>query len=187
MGHLKNMNFAANLSERRARIRHALIYVFLLATIFLAFLSTCALFGIRFNVSESLPGLIYIVTSDNSSPVVEFCPAGSFAELSKERGYRRRGICPDGASPMLKPIVAHAGDRVEVSAHGIAVNGTLLHNTAPRTRDTQGRILTPWGFGKYDVDPGFVWVASQYNPLSFDSRYFGPILVSQIRHHLRPL
>ena len=38
---------------------------------------------------------------------------------------------------MLKPIVAHAGDTVEVSAHGIAVNGTLLHNTSPRTRDSQ--------------------------------------------------
>ena len=187
MGRLKEMDLAANVSERRARIRRALIYVFLLTTIFLALVSTCAFFGIRFNVSESLPGLIYIVTSDNSSPVVEFCPVGSFAELSKERGYRRRGMCPDGASPMLKPIVAHAGDTVEVSAHGIAVNGILLHNTAPRTRDSRGRTLTPWRFGKYGVEPGFVWVASQYNPLSFDSRYFGPILVSQIRHHLRPI
>ena len=88
---------------------------------------------------------------------------------------------------MLKPIVAHAGDTVEVSAHGIAINGTLLHNTAPRTTDSRGRTLTPWRFGKYGVAPGFVWVASQYNPLSFDSRYYGPILVSQIRHHLRPL
>ena len=187
MGRLKQMDLAAKISERRARIRHALIYVFLLATIFLALILICALFGIRFNVSESLPGLIYIVTSDKSSPVVEFCPVGSFAELSKERGYRRRGICPDGASPMLKPIVAHAGDRVEVSAHGITVNGTLLHNTAPRTTDSRGRPLTPCRFGRYTVPSGFVWVASQYNPLSFDSRYFGPILVSQIRSHLRPL
>src|SRR5437899_5067366 len=132
MGRLREMSLAANVSERRARIRHALIYVLLLATIFLALVATCALFGVRFNVSESLPGLIYIVTSDNSSPVIEFCPVGSFAVLSKERGYRRRGICPDGASPMLKPIVANAGDTVEVSAHGIAVNGTLVHNTAPR-------------------------------------------------------
>src|SRR5260370_26745901 len=148
------MDFRANVSERRARIRHALIYVFLLATIFLAFVATCALFGVRFNVSESLPGLIYIVTSDNSSPVVEFCPVGSFAELSKQRGYRRRVICPDGASPMLKPIVAHAGDTVEVSAHGIAVNGILLHNTVPRTTDSRGRTLTPWRFGQSALAPG---------------------------------
>ena len=56
MGRLKEMDLAANVSERRARIRRALIYVFLLALVFLALVSTCALFGIRFNVSESLPG-----------------------------------------------------------------------------------------------------------------------------------
>src|SRR5438067_8464936 len=104
MGRLKEMDLAANLSERRARIRHALIYVFLLATIFFALVSICALFGIRFNVSESLPGLIYIATSDNSSPVVEFCPVGSFAEVSQERGDRRRGMCADGVSSVLNQI-----------------------------------------------------------------------------------
>ena len=67
-GSSEKMDTAANVSERRARIRHALIYVFLLATIFLCLVATCAVFGIRFNVSESLPGLIYIVTSDTRHP-----------------------------------------------------------------------------------------------------------------------
>ncbi len=181
------MNLPVNISGQQPRVRHALTWVFLLATIFLGLVATCAVFGVRFNVTESLPGLIYIITSDSSSPVIEFCPEGAFAQLSVERGYRRRGMCPDGASPMLKPIVAQAGDTVEVSTNGITVNGTLLHNTSPRTRDSRGRSLTPWRFGRYIVPPGFVWVASQYNPLSFDSRYYGPIPVSHIRHHLRPL
>ena len=181
------MNLAVNISERRSRVRHALRLTLLLATLFFGLLATCAVFGIRFNTSESLPGLIYIVTSDYSSPVIEFCPEGAFAQLSVERGYRSKGICPDGAAPMLKPIVARAGDTVEVSANGITVNGALLHNTSPRTRDSRGRPLTPWRFGRYIVSPGFVWVASQYNPLSFDSRYYGPILASQICHRLRPL
>ena len=34
----------------------------------------------------------------------------------------------------------------------------------------------------YDVPPGFVWVASEYNALSFDSRYYGPIQISHLRH-----
>ena len=181
------MNLPANISERRARVRHALTWVFLLATIFLGLVAACAVFGIRFNVTESLPGLIYIITSDNSSPVIEFCPEGAFAQLSVERGYRSKGMCPDGAAPMLKPIVARASDTVEVSANGITVNGTLLRNTSPRTGDSRGRPLTPWRFGRYVVPPGFVWVASQYNPLSFDSRYYGPIPASQICHRLRPL
>jgi conjugative transfer signal peptidase TraF len=171
----------------RERVRRALIRVFVFASIFCALVALCAILGIRFNLTESLPGFLYIVTSDDSSPLVDFCPEGTFAQLSKERGYRRRGICPDGAAPILKPIVAKAGDIVEVSSNGITVNGSLLRNTSPRTTDSRGRPLTHWPFGRYDVPPGFVWVASEYNPLSFDSRYYGPIQISHIRHHLRRL
>ncbi len=173
--------------ERRARVRLALLLVFWLIVGFLGGVTTCAAFGVRFNTSESLPGLIYIITTDESSPVIEFCLEGASAEIARQRGYHRQGICPDGSSPILKPIVAQAGDSVEVSANGITVNGTLLHNTAPRSNDSRGRALTPWRFGSYIVPQGFVWAASGYNPLSFDSRYYGPIPVSQIRHHLRPL
>ena len=174
-------------SQCRERLRRALLRVFLLASIFSSFIVACAVFGIRFNLTKSLPGLIYIITGDNSSPLVEFCPEGISAQLSKERGYRRLGTCPDGAAPMLKPVVAKAGDIVEVSANGITVNGTLLRNTAPRGKDSRGRPLMPWPFGTYRVCSGFVWVASEYNALSFDSRYYGPIRASRIRHHLRPL
>ena len=174
-------------SQCRERLRRALIRVFLLASTFSSLIAACAVLGIRFNLTESLPGLIYVITTDNSSPLVEFCPEGVSAQLSKERGYRRPGMCPDGAAPMLKPVVAKAGDIVEVSANGITVNGTLLCNTAPRDKDSRGRPLMSWPFGRYRVCPGFVWVASEYNGLSFDSRYYGPIPVSRIRHHLRPL
>ena len=174
-------------SQCRERLRRALLHVFLLASTFSSLIAACAVLGIRFNLTESLPGLIYVITTDNSSPLVEFCPEGVSAQLSKERGYRRPGMCPDGAAPMLKPVVAKAGDIVEVSANGITVNGTLLRNTAPRSKDSRGRPLVPWPFGTYRVCSGFVWVASEYNALSFDSRYYGPIPVSRIRHHLRPL
>ena len=178
---------SAGKSRDRERVRRALIRVFLLVSFFCALVGLCAIFGIRFNLTESLPGLLYIITDDGSSPLVDFCPEGTFAQLSKERGYRRPGICPDGAAPILKPVVAKAGDIVEVSSNGITVNGSLLRNTAPRTTDSRGRPLTHWPFGRYDVPAGFVWVASEYNPLSFDSRYYGPIQISHIRHHLRRL
>jgi conjugative transfer signal peptidase TraF len=161
--------------------------VSLLASVFCSVVAVCAVFGVRFNLTQSLPGFLYIITNDDSSPLVDFCPEGAFAQLSKERGYRRSGICPDGAAPILKPIVAKAGDIVEVSPNGITVNGTLLRNTAPRTTDSRGCPLAHWPFGRYDVAPGFVWVASEYNALSFDSRYYGPIKITWIRDHLRPL
>jgi conjugative transfer signal peptidase TraF len=87
----------------------------------------------------------------------------------------------------MKPVVARFGDTVEFSEGGVAVNRRLLPNTAPRIADTQGRPLQHFPFGRYVVQRGTVWVASTYNPRSFDSRYFGPVPESLIRAHLRPL
>lgn len=142
--------------------------------------------GIRFNSSPSMPVGLYIVTTDDHANLVEFCPSEPFASLSIVRGYRDEGVCADGAAPLLKPVVARAGDVVELSSAGISVNGRLLPNTAPLSKDSNGRQLQPWGFGRYLVKSGTVWVASSYHPRSFDSRYFGPVETSAIRHRLRP-
>ena len=174
-------------SDLRIRTRRALVHVLRLVLIFFGLIVACAILGIRFNLTESLPQKVLIVTHDNSASLVEFCPQGPAAELSMERGYRRPGICPDGGAPLLKPIVARAGDLVEVSSNGITVNGKLLRNSAPRPKDSQGRPLTSWPQGNYVVAAGFIWVVSQYHPLSFDSRYYGPIPVNLVRHHLRPI
>ena len=144
--------------------------------------------GLRINTSYSLPMGLYIVTTDPAATLVEFCPASPFATQSSERGYRTPGItCSDGAVPLLKPIVARYGDLVEMTPAGIKVNGSLLPKTAPLTRDSHARSLMPWPFGTYPVEPGMVWVASTYHRGSYDSRYMGPIAVSQIRQRLKPL
>jgi conjugative transfer signal peptidase TraF len=100
---------------------------------------------------------------------------------------RRSSACPDGGEPLLKPIVARAGDLVEVTVRGIHVNGRLIPNTQARHQDSAGRPLSPWSVGSYRVMPGTVWVASSYHPRSFDSRFFGPVHLSNINNRLRPL
>jgi type IV secretory pathway protease TraF len=87
----------------------------------------------------------------------------------------------------MKPVVARAGDRVELTDHGITVNGRFLPNTAPRVNDSTRRPMVHWRFGMFSVAPDALWVVSTYNPRSFDSRYFGPVLASSARDHLRPL
>ena len=156
------------------------------ATIGLAVFQLCGWFGIRFNLSPSLPAGIYVTTKAPAG-LIEFCPEEPYASLAIDRGYRDEGTCPDGAMPLLKPIVARTGDVVDVSARGIAVNGSLLRNSAPLRVDIKGRPLPAWRFGKYVVAPGTVWVASSYNPRSFDSRYFGPVPISAIRDYVLPL
>jgi conjugative transfer signal peptidase TraF len=146
-----------------------------------------AIAGVRLNYSPSLPVGLYMVTSDRSADLVEFCPTEPSASLAAERGYRSVGSCPDGGAPLMKPIAAQPGDTVEFSSRGFAVNGKALPNSAPLSVDTDGRSLQHWPFGKYTVKSGAVWVISSYNRRSFDSRYFGPVKGNRIRHHLRAL
>jgi conjugative transfer signal peptidase TraF len=149
---------------------------------------TAARAGLRFNDSPSMPTGLYVKTSsDSDASLVVFCPAEPFAHLSVARGYRSRGNCPDGGDPLAKPIAARFGDIVELSATGMAVNSWLLPNTAPLAKDSGGRPLSHWPFGRYIVKQGTIWVASSYSPRSFDSRYFGPVKASQVRESVRAL
>jgi conjugative transfer signal peptidase TraF len=147
----------------------------------------CDVAGLRINASPSLPIGLYVTSSEPSANLIDFCPAEPFASLALSRGYRDPGSCGDGGAPLLKPVVARAGDLIEVSAAGMTVNGRLLPNTVPLRADTKGRPLRSWPTGRYTVEPGFVWVASSYNPRSFDSRYFGPVAITSIRDHVEPL
>jgi conjugative transfer signal peptidase TraF len=170
------------LSDRLPRVRRvALVSVVASIVAFQLF----GFFGLRINTSPSLPVGIYVVTSDSGANLAEFCPAEPFAALSLVRGYRDPGACRDGGAPLLKPVVAKAGDLVELSSRGISVNGVLLANTAPLPKDTKGRRLEPWRFGCFRVAPGTVWVASSYHSRSFDSRYFGPVDTTAIRHRMK--
>lgn len=144
--------------------------------------------GLRINVTPSIPLGLYIQTGRAPAPglVAEFCPAGMSTEQS--RHYRGFGFgCPDRSIPLLKPIVATSGDQVDFSAAGLSVNGRALPNTAPRQIDSKGRYIRPWPSGAYTVEPGKIVVASTYHPLSYDSRYLGPISVHDVRSTLRPL
>jgi len=147
----------------------------------------CGALGLRVNTSPSLPIGLYRVTTDENAKLVEFCPVEPYASFAAARGYRSKGSCPDGASPLMKPVIARATDLVTVSDRGLTVNGHLIPNTAPMRLDTHNRPMTAWPSGSYEVAAGSVWVASSYNARSFDSRYFGPIRTAEIRCRLKPL
>src|ERR1700689_4146448 len=82
--------------------------------------------GIRINCSPSLPLGLYKEATDGRALLIAFCPEGPSARLAAIRGYRSNGNCPDGAGPLMKPVVASGGDVVEISDRGIAVTGSPL-------------------------------------------------------------
>jgi conjugative transfer signal peptidase TraF len=145
--------------------------------------------GIRVNLTNSVPIGLYVISNTPEARLVEFCPPEPFGTLSRERGYRERSQfgCPDGARPLLKPVVATTGDVVDVSPRGIEVNGKLIPHTVALHNDSAGRSMSAWPMGTYEVRKGSIWVASSFNTHSFDSRYFGPVPAASVLHHLRPL
>jgi conjugative transfer signal peptidase TraF len=175
-------------SDIQVRSRRALQAAFLLCAPFVFLYATFRFVGIRINFTSSLERGFYVVSQRPSANLVEFCPEGEPAATSLERGYRTPGgTCPDGGSPLLKPIAAVPGDEVEVTSYGVRVNGKLIPNSGVHFKDHRGRPLKPWPTGKYIVPTGKLWVLSDFNSWSFDSRYFGPIPSSIVQHRLRTL
>src|SRR5437879_4983501 len=118
------------LSDIHVRSCRALQAAALLCSPFLLLYATFRFFGIRVNFTSSLERGFYVVSQRPSANLVEFCPEGEAAATSLERGYRTPGgSCPDGGSPLLKPIAAVPGDQVEVTTYGIRVNGKHISNS----------------------------------------------------------
>lgn len=151
-------------------------------------------FGVVFNYTHSAPFGLYREEFDSEAaihdpaPYVFFCPDRRWPSMRGEPNYRDpMRTCPDGFSPLIKPVVAWPGDLVSVSANGIRVNGRPLPNSAPIERDSKGQQLRPFAHGEYRVGPNELWVVSSFSTRSFDSRYFGPIPLRSVHSWLRPL
>ena len=146
-------------------------------------------FGLRFMVTPSLPLGVYrtIDGPPTRGAIVMACLSESAARLALERGYLWRGGCPGGVVPLGKLVLAAAGDTITLGAEGIAVNRRAVPNSRPRERDSQGRPLEHYPYGSRVLAPGELWLFSPYHPLSFDSRYFGPVASSDVISRLAPV
>ena len=143
------------------------LYVTLLALSGLAiFAMTAKSSGIVLNVTGSMPGIFYKLGHGEKGSLASFCSPIARQSI----GY---GACPDGSLPLLKKVVAVAGDRVTAADHGLQINGQPLPNSRPLDLDTQGRVL-PHLRGSFTIKQGEIWAAGEH-PNSFDSRYFGPV------------
>jgi conjugative transfer signal peptidase TraF len=151
--------------------------------------------GIRVNTSASVPTGLWLQTAARPpnelltrGTIVTFCPSDAPPfRLAKQRGYMGGGWCPHEYQPLFKPIVAIAGDRVSISPAGIEVNGVHIANSAPLYADNAHQFLPTPRYGIFTVQPGFIWLVSSYNSLSFDSRYFGAVEISSVRSIAVPL
>lgn len=147
--------------------------------------------GYRLNVTPSEPLGIWQSVPANAvhkGETVEVCvPLSPAIQSAKERSYILPGSCPGNMAPLIKPIVAMAGDVVTISTTGILVNGAFVSQTAPAEHDGSGRPLAAAYNGTKTVPEGEVFLISDYSPKSFDSRYFGFVPISGIRGAMKPV
>lgn len=147
-------------------------------------------FGLRLNMTPSYPRGLWQM-SDNPAVrgelVIVTPPIDNDVFLwGRDQGYIARGNGPGGCAPLLKRLVAIAGDYVEVESEGLRVNGAWVPNSARLAFDNKGHAI-PCIATTGVVPPGWAWILSDYNDRSFDSRYFGPVRIEQIVSTARPL
>ena len=147
--------------------------------------------GWRINLTESEPLGFYrlLPLQDHETPArgtkVELCPPvwvtpGAFP-------FYLSGDCPGGGMPMLKTVVAIPGDHVVVNLRGVRINGRELPNSGQLLRSGKYPWLQlPHQQGSLTLGPRQYWVyGSGATPAlaaqSFDSRYWGPITIAEIR------
>jgi len=133
------------------------------------------------NLSPSLPlGVYHTVQSPPlRGAIVVVCLPRALGQFARDRGYLGRGPCAGGVERLGKRIAALAGDTVETSVEGVRINGFAIPESRPLLTDSRGRLL-PQRRGRMIVRPGEVFLLSTDHRRSFDSRYFGPVAVSDL-------
>lgn len=146
------------------------LVVALVALVSMALVAICAKYmGLVFNVTNSMPDRFYFLGHGAKHSMHSFCSPIPHPSLA-------RGPCTDGSLPLIKRVVGVAGDLITVTDAGIEINGRPVPNSKPLDADTRGSAL-PRLRGSWNLKPGEVWVAGEH-PNSFDSRYFGPVLLT---------
>jgi conjugative transfer signal peptidase TraF len=146
--------------------------------------------GIRISTTDSAaPAGVYRVVSHEvrRGELVVACLPITVAKLGLARGYLGSGDCPGNAEPVDKIVGALPGDQLDIEAGWVSVNGVRLPGSATAPRDSAKRPLAHVRWGKRRVAPGAVWLFGFNDRRSWDSRYFGPVPLGNIRGELRPV
>ncbi len=140
---------------------------------------------LHINFSNSVPVGLYRETTEIAEPYAGIClPVSTVTQAIHAGLALDHGTCPGGFEPILKPIFrATETSSIIYGQAGFVVNGKLLPNTAPKTHSETGAPLQHFPFGVYRNG---LWAISDFNPNSFDSRYFGPLDPGSIQFYVHP-
>lgn len=137
-----------------------------------------------YNPSDSVPrgwyriGRMESPTSLHVGSIVLARLPADVAAFAAHRGHLPNGV------PILKRVGAVAPQSVCVREQVVRVDGAAV--ATARTHDGAHRPLQAWTQCR-SLAEGELFLLSDTNPASFDSRYFGPIPTSAVLGVARPL
>ena len=141
----------------------------------------------RVNSTRSLPIGLYWTMAPRPltrGSIVLVCLPVPIARFARGRGYLWRGRCSGSVAPIGKLVLATEGDVVGVGPAGLSVNGALVPRSEPQPTDSEGRPINHYPYGTYRVATNELWLYSPYHPMSFDSRYFGPVPMNSVESRM---
>ncbi|RDD95227.1 S26 family signal peptidase [Acidovorax sp. BoFeN1] len=139
---------------------------------------------IVYNASDSVArgwyrvGRIEGVASLHVGSIVLARLPSEVAAFAAQRGYLPEGV------PILKRIGAVAPQSMCVRDHVVRIDGAAV--AMVRTHDGAHRPLPAWAPCR-PLAEGELFLLSDTNPASFDSRYFGPVSASAVLGIAQPL
>jgi len=141
------------------------------------------------NTDSAAPAGVYRVIGREvvRGDLVAACLPIAVAHEGLARGYLRTGGCAGDAEPVDKIVGALPGDIVEIEPGWLAINGKHIAHSVTAAHDSAGRPLEHVAWGKRQVAANEVWLFGFNDRRSWDSRYFGPIPLANLRGKLEPV
>ena len=144
--------------------------------------------GARINTTPSIPVGLYWTSSQALArgAYVQLCPLpGPIFERAKKRRMIVTGFCPGEYGFLMKRIQGLGQDRITLSDAGVTVNGQLLPNSS--IPNENANVWPRYHLTQLRLKSDEVLVMGEHHLHSFDSRYFGPLRLSQIRSVIVPV
>ena len=142
--------------------------------------------GYRFNATTSAPVGLWKIAQQHPGQVsvgqyVLICPP-QHEVLNRliQQGRMFRGKCDSGTVPFIKAVVAEGAGRFRVEPDGVYINDTRIESTAPYP--WENLIPAP----PSSIKSGEFIAIQTLHPGSIDSRYFGPMRVSDVIGVIEP-
>ncbi len=169
-----------------------LIKFYILLIGFIIFIGVYGHYNFEINRTESLPLGIYHISSDETirrNDIVVFCPPyNEFLEFAEKQGYfgKLKLVCDNKTPKYMKKAVGLPGDDIFITAAGVYINKRKIKNSEPYEKILSDKIFQNY-FKHIKLQDKEYFLISDYNKLSFDSRYFGIVKKEKILYKVFPL